>query len=36
VFVVESDRTFDTGLLPGEHEWMVRAYPPAVVAIYRK
>jgi 16S rRNA (guanine(966)-N(2))-methyltransferase RsmD len=36
VFVVESDLAFDTAVLPGEHEWLVRAYPPAVVAICRK
>jgi hypothetical protein len=36
VFVVESDKGFDTGLLPRLESWDVRQYPPAVVAIGRK
>jgi 16S rRNA (guanine966-N2)-methyltransferase len=35
-FVVESDASFDVGLLPAVLTWDVRAYPPAVVAIGRK
>lgn len=36
VFVVESDERFSTNLLPDAEHWQVRAYLPAVVAIYRK
>ncbi|HEX3725955.1 MAG TPA: RsmD family RNA methyltransferase [Pirellulales bacterium] len=36
VFVVEFDSRFDPHLLPHDGDWLVRAYPPAVVAIYRK
>jgi 16S rRNA (guanine966-N2)-methyltransferase len=35
VLVVESDRRFDTDLLPDEYEWDIRQYPPAVLAIGR-
>lgn len=31
--VVESDKRFDTGLLPDRLEWDVRTYAPAVVAM---
>jgi 16S rRNA (guanine966-N2)-methyltransferase len=34
--VVESDSTFDPALLPQAAAWVVRSYPPAVVAIFRK
>ncbi|HEX4000403.1 MAG TPA: RsmD family RNA methyltransferase [Pirellulales bacterium] len=33
IFVVEADERFDLGLLPRPGEWMVREYPPAIVAI---
>jgi 16S rRNA (guanine(966)-N(2))-methyltransferase RsmD len=36
VLVVEADESFDMQLLPQADQWDVRAYPPAVVAIYRK
>jgi 16S rRNA (guanine(966)-N(2))-methyltransferase RsmD len=36
IFIVESDRRFDTGQLPSADEWQLREYPPAVIAIYRK
>jgi 16S rRNA (guanine966-N2)-methyltransferase len=36
IFVVESDRQFDLGLLPDPTAWDIREYPPAVVAIYHK
>jgi 16S rRNA (guanine966-N2)-methyltransferase len=36
VFALESDRRFDFGLLSDAEAWDVRAYPPAVVGIYRK
>ncbi len=35
VFVVESDRRFDTSMLPGQLNWDMRSYPPAVVALGR-
>jgi 16S rRNA (guanine966-N2)-methyltransferase len=34
VFVVESDRRFDFGLLPEAEAWDIRPSPPAVVGIY--
>jgi 16S rRNA (guanine966-N2)-methyltransferase len=34
--IVEADDRFDFLLLPDPQAWMVRAYPPAVVGIYRK
>ena len=34
-FVVEADEAFDFTLLPRPTEWLVRAYPPAVVGILR-
>lgn len=36
LFVVEADERFDFLTLPVPHAWTVRAYPPAVVGIYRK
>jgi 16S rRNA (guanine966-N2)-methyltransferase len=36
VFVVESDERFDFGSLFEPAAWDVRAYPPAIVGIYRK
>jgi 16S rRNA (guanine966-N2)-methyltransferase len=36
VFVVEADGRFDVGQLPDRPQWDVRAYPPAVVGIFRK
>ncbi len=33
--VVEADQRFDLQKLPTADAWQVRAYPPAVVAIYR-
>jgi 16S rRNA (guanine966-N2)-methyltransferase len=36
VFAVESDRRFDFHRLPDPNAWDLRAYPPAVVGIYRK
>jgi len=36
VFVVEADERFDFAQLPNPTEWKIRAYPPAVVGIYRK
>ena len=36
IFVVESDRRFDFGLLPEAETWDVRRYPPAVVGIHVK
>ncbi len=36
VFVVEADRRFDFGLLPGAESWDVRRYPPAGVGIWHK
>jgi 16S rRNA (guanine966-N2)-methyltransferase len=36
IFVVESDRQFEMGLLPGADAWDIREYPPAVIAIFRK
>ncbi len=36
VFVVEADDRFDFQRLPDAEQWDVRAYPPAVVGIYRK
>jgi 16S rRNA (guanine966-N2)-methyltransferase len=35
VVVVEADERLEFGLLPGD-DWNVRAYPPAVVGIWRK
>lgn len=35
VLVVESDERFDPGLLPDADSWVVRVYPPAVIAIWR-
>jgi 16S rRNA (guanine966-N2)-methyltransferase len=35
-FVVEADDSFDFQELPDPTSWDVRAYPPAVVGIYRK
>jgi 16S rRNA (guanine966-N2)-methyltransferase len=34
-FVVEADEGFDFTLLPRPAEWLIRAYPPAVVGILR-
>jgi 16S rRNA (guanine966-N2)-methyltransferase len=34
-FVVEADEGFDFALLPRSGEWLIRAYPPAVVGILR-
>jgi 16S rRNA (guanine966-N2)-methyltransferase len=34
-FVVEADESFDFTLLPRPGEWLIRAYPPAVVGILR-
>jgi 16S rRNA (guanine966-N2)-methyltransferase len=36
VFAVEADDRFDFCQLPAASEWDVRAYPPAVVGIWRK
>ena len=36
VAVVEADERFDFLTLPDPQAWTVRAYPPAVVGIYRK
>lgn len=36
IVVVESDKRFDTSALPEAEQWNVRAYPPAVVGVYRK
>jgi 16S rRNA (guanine966-N2)-methyltransferase len=36
LFVVEADRNFDFALLPDPANWDIRAYPPAVIGIYRK
>ena len=36
IFVVESDERFDFGTLFEPEAWDVRAYPPAIVGIYRK
>src|SRR6185295_6094529 len=36
VFVLEADEQFDFGRLGHPAEWDVRAYPPAVVGIYRR
>lgn len=36
LFVVEADERFDFLTLPDPQAWTVRAYPPAVVGIYRK
>jgi 16S rRNA (guanine966-N2)-methyltransferase len=36
IFVVESDASFDRGLLPDAAAWDTREYPPAVVTLYRK
>lgn len=33
---VESDRRFDVTLLPDAERWQIRAYPPAVLAVYFK
>jgi 16S rRNA (guanine(966)-N(2))-methyltransferase RsmD len=33
LLVVEADERFDLSLLPRADEWLVRAYPPAVIAI---
>jgi 16S rRNA (guanine966-N2)-methyltransferase len=35
LFAVEADERFDFGLLPRADRWDVRAYPPAVVGIFR-
>jgi 16S rRNA (guanine(966)-N(2))-methyltransferase RsmD len=35
MFAVEADERFDFGQLPVADEWDVRAYPPAMVGIYR-
>jgi 16S rRNA (guanine(966)-N(2))-methyltransferase RsmD len=34
-FVVEADDSFDFRLLPRPDEWLIRAYPPAIVGILR-
>lgn len=34
-FIVEADEHFEFTLLPRQTEWLVRAYPPAVVGILR-
>jgi 16S rRNA (guanine(966)-N(2))-methyltransferase RsmD len=36
VFVVEADARFDFAFLPSVDQWDVRAYPPAVLGIWRK
>jgi len=36
IFAVESDGSFDFGLLPAPQDWDVRKYSPAVVGVYRK
>jgi len=36
VFAVEADARFDFTTLPDATSWDVRAYPPAVIGIYRK
>jgi 16S rRNA (guanine966-N2)-methyltransferase len=36
IFAVEADARFDFQGLPDPADWDVRAYPPAVVGIYRK
>jgi len=36
VFIVEADKRFDFTLLPQPEAWDIRAYPPAIVGIYRK
>jgi 16S rRNA (guanine966-N2)-methyltransferase len=36
MLVVESDSAFEPRELPEPDDWNVRAYPPAVVALYRK
>lgn len=36
LFVVESDERFSFNALPDPSAWDVRAYPPAVIGIYRK
>lgn len=36
LLVVEADERFDFALLPEPEAWDVRAYPPAVVGLYRK
>ncbi len=36
VLVVECDERFDIGQLPDAPHWRLRAYPPAVLAVYRK
>lgn len=36
IVVVEADARFDMGQLPDAEAWDVRAYPPAVVAVWRK
>jgi 16S rRNA (guanine966-N2)-methyltransferase len=34
-FVVEADERFDLGLLARADEWLVRAYPPAIIGLLR-
>jgi 16S rRNA (guanine(966)-N(2))-methyltransferase RsmD len=34
-FVVEADERFDLRLLPRPDEWLIRAYPPAIIGILR-
>jgi 16S rRNA (guanine966-N2)-methyltransferase len=34
-FVVEADERFDLRLLPRADEWMIRAYPPAIIGLLR-
>jgi hypothetical protein len=43
IMVVEADEAFDFNMLPGhvaenrrDEGWQIRAYPPAVVGIWRK
>lgn len=36
LFVVESDKRFDFGLLPHPQDWDVRSYAPAMVGVYEK
>ncbi len=35
LFAVEADRQFDFDRLPSAEQWDVRAYPPAVVGVFR-
>jgi 16S rRNA (guanine966-N2)-methyltransferase len=36
IFLVEADNRFDFSMLPAPKDWDIRAYPPAVLGIYRK